>query len=678
VTSGTKITIKQFGSTVGAVVTSVAACSTKCDSKGESLQIINVKGISGAVLQQSYIYSNSSFDIFQRAQPSKSGKEAQKAPIRKDFPEDASGIKPGDCFANSKFGDDSTILVVTETKQLKSMAKEGAWKDQLVVQLKVRADNPHTTIAEGATISTGDKNTIWLEAGELRHPSTSTDEDCIPIKETEVRDVRDDTENATTVVEKITPMTGYVVDMKVVRLRKFSDLWHFGNDSSLFTEGMEGRMEFLNSNITVWPSVETPTLKGSVPLHPYDPAYQKENDPREYIALSNEDVGDAYIGSPVALFTLAAASMGRPGSRSYKVVQVGDFMRTNDGTFVYVRSVLKPIGNKAGTSRKYADGNILVTGTCISEQTTADELPVMTNAAIPLNSLTRGSYDVFQVSKEIYLPESGLGGEKMREQLQGEVRTLYLDATFNGSIFKIETLINLNKQGKDLPLCCVKLPSTSTSKPVRETSSRSASKLVRVVRPKRKRTNEEPPGKKGHFSLEKKTGNANKKRGTEFARARNNDLDYEGNTVKVTPMRGNAESVQMERDLREAMHAKMMAELKLEVAESYHAKLLAAEAQKQTDTKAILERVIEIVDASRMRESELWEKSVKTVEAMSDKATTNMLKVQMTSHGSNAETNILMGTALQNNFLSPSSTDSTLGKQGEPQLRITSTEDATR
>ena len=149
VMSGTKITIKQFGSTVGAVVTSVAACSTKCDSKGESLQIINVKGISGAVLQQSYIYSNSSFEIFQRAQPSKSGKEAQKAPIRKDFPEDASGIKPGDCFTNSKFGDDSTILVVTETKQLKSMAKEGAWKDQLVVQLKVRADNPHTTIAEG-------------------------------------------------------------------------------------------------------------------------------------------------------------------------------------------------------------------------------------------------------------------------------------------------------------------------------------------------------------------------------------------------------------------------------------------------------------------------------------------------------------------------------------------------
>ena len=79
-----------------------------------------------------------------------------------------------------------------------------------------------------------------------------------------------------------------------------------------------------------------------------------------------------------------------------------------------------------------------------------------------------------------------------------------------------------------------------------------------------------------------------------------------------------------------------------------------------------------------MRESELWEKSVKTVEAMSDKATTNMLKVQMTSHGSNAETNILMGTALQNNFFSPSSTDSTLGKQGEPQLRITSAEDATR
>ena len=80
-----------------------------------------------------------------------------------------------------------------------------------------------------------------------------------------------------------------------------------------------------------------------------------------------------------------------------------------------------------------------------------------------------------------------------------------------------------------------------------------------------------------------------------------------------------------------------------------------------------------------MRESELWEKSVKTVEAMSDKATTNMLKVQMTSHGSNAETNILMRTALQNSFFSTSSTDGRMiEEQGEPQLRITSKEDATR
>ena len=656
---GTKVTIKQFGSTIGAIVISVKACNTKFDSKGEGLQIINLKGISGAILQQSYIYSNSSFEIFQRAQPSKSGKKAQKlkAPIQKDFPEDASGIKPGDCFTNSKFGDENTILVVTETKQLTSMAREGAWKDQLVVHLKVRADNPHTKIAEGATISTGDKNTIWLEAGELRQPSTSTDGDCIPIEETEVRD-----ENVTTVVANITPMTGYPEDMKMVRIRKFSDLWHYGNDSSNFTEGMEGRMEFLNSNITVWPSVETPTLKGSVPLHPCDPAYKKENDPREYITLSKEDVGGAYIGGPVALFTLGAASIGREGSRAYKLVQVGDFVKTNDGTFLYVRSVLKPTSNKAGTSPKYADGHIVVTGTCISEQTTTDELPVMTNAAVTLNSLARGSYDVFQVSKGIYLPASGWGGEKMREQLQGTVRTSYLDATFNGSIFKIETLINLNKQGKYLPLCCVKPPNTSTSKPVRKTSSRSSSKVARVPRPKRKRTNEEPPGKNDHFSLEKKTGNANKRRGNEFARAGNNDLDYEGNTVKVTPMRGNTESVQMERDLREAEHAAKMAQMKLEVAESYHAKLLAVETQKQTDTKAILERVIEIVDASRMRESELWEKSVKTVGAMSDKATTNMLKVQMASHGSNAETNILMGTALQNNFFSPSSTDSTLGK----------------
>ena len=149
VKSGTKITIKQFGSTVGAVVTSVAACSTKCDSKGESLQIINVKGISGG-------RTVAKLHLLKLKFRNLSARSAIQ--IWKESSEDASGIKPGDCFTNSKFGDDNTILVVTETKQLKSMAKEGAWKDELVVQLKVRADNPHTTIAEGATISTGDKN----------------------------------------------------------------------------------------------------------------------------------------------------------------------------------------------------------------------------------------------------------------------------------------------------------------------------------------------------------------------------------------------------------------------------------------------------------------------------------------------------------------------------------------
>ena len=72
-------------------------------------------------------------------------------------------------------------------------------------------------------------------------------------------------------------------------------------------------------------------------------------------------------------------------------------------------------------------------------------------------------------------------------------------------------------------------------------------------------------------------------------------------------MKGNTESVQMERDLQKAMHETTMAELKLELAESCHAKLLAFEAQKFTDTKALFERFIELVNGSRMRESALLE-----------------------------------------------------------------------
>ena len=69
---------------------------------------------------------------------------------------------------------------------------------------------------------------------------------------------------------------------------------------------------------------------------------------------------------------------------------------------------------------------------------------------------------------------------------------------------------------------------------------------------------------------------------------------------------------------------------------------------------------------------------MKTVESMSDKTTANMLKVQIASHGSNAVTNILMRTALQNSFFSTSSTDGRMiEEQGEPQLLSKSTEEAT-
>ena len=79
-----------------------------------------------------------------------------------------------------------------------------------------------------------------------------------------------------------------------------------------------------------------------------------------------------------------------------------------------------------------------------------------------------------------------------------------------------------------------------------------------------------------------------------------------------------------------------------------------------------------------LHESALVEKNMKTVESMSDKTTANMLKVQIASHGSNAVTNILMMTVLQNSYFSTSSTDDRMiEEQGEPQLLIKSTEEAT-
>ena len=157
--------------------------------------------------------------------------------------------------------------------------------------------------------------------------------------------------------------------------------------------------------------------------------------------------------------------------------------------------------------------------------------------------------------------------------------------------------------------------------------------------------------------------------------AQKNNSAHNSNTVNDGDVRGNLESAQKARDLQlqKAEYETKIAELKLELVGSYHVKLVANEAEKHTDTKEFYERMIKFLN-----ESALVEKNMKTVESMSDKTTANMLKVQIASHGSNAETNILMRTALQNSFFSTSSTDGRMiEEQGEPQLAIKSREEAT-
>ena len=182
----------------------------------------------------------------------------------------------------------------------------------------------------------------------------------------------------------------------------------------------------------------------------------------------------------------------------------------------------------------------------------------------------------------------------------------------------------------------------------------------------------------GPTTRKKKPEKNNKKPRINLDEAQKSDSAHNSNAADVGAVRGNLESVQKARDLQEAGHETQMAELKLQLAEGYHATALANEAQRLSDANAMVERMMNLLDESRRRESALLEKTIKTSPVMFDKAIANMLKAQMVSGGSNAETNILMGTALQNGFFSTSSTDGRMiEEQGEPQLLIKNTEEAT-
>ena len=267
----------------------MVACK-KLDSMGKDVKILNVNARSGVVLQQSYIYSNSKFEILVR--PDKPNRKKQPGASKKqttfetDFPKAAKDIKPGDRLTNTKIGDNNTILVVVETNETKRLAKSGPWKDQLIVMLTVRPEYPNTDIEEGVTISTGDENTIWLEAAEPDDPSTNSGNDMHIEPKNNVIEIED-------AANEDDAMGGYPYDLVASRVDRKAILngWHFGNDKTRISPEEGGNCECLSGSLTVWPSCNTPTFKGCTPRHPHDPEYSKEDDPREYIAISAVNAG---------------------------------------------------------------------------------------------------------------------------------------------------------------------------------------------------------------------------------------------------------------------------------------------------------------------------------------------------------------------------------------------------
>ena len=586
---GTIISVEQFGSRVGATVTSVVTCK-KVDSMGMSLKVINIKSNSGAVLQESYIYSNSHFDILKRPPSPKSNQNTPDLPT--DLPKNVKDIKPGDRFTNSKHGDDNTVLVVVETKQTKTIAQSGAWKGQVAVNLKVRAEHPNAEIEEGTTISTGDENTIWMESGEREDPSIN---DEMHIESMEDTDVPENVTIAAIGETNDTAMTGYPDDLLVIRQNDSAPGfgWHFGNRRSRY---FEARAEHLSGSLVVSPTVDTPTFKGHIPLHPLDPKYEKSTDQREYVLITARSVGDTYTGGDTALFTLNEASVGRAGSRSYKRAKVGDFQRLNDNKILFVRMLLKPSAYMAGDSFKYGDGHVVAVGTLMYAQTKPEVPPRMANVVVTLNSMS-DSLSVSEVVGEIYLPESGLGGLDMRKQLQGDVRTSFLKDTSNTDIFSIKNIINLSKGGNDLPLCCVEQNTTGKSKNTRHGSKRKGD--VDNALGQKKKTASKNHRLRDALKTKSMLEKENAKLEAKLAQLKKQRLAHDGQTVNEGDMWESAGSQRKSRHAQETESADKTAELKLKMTEASYEKLMASQAQNKSEMQALYERMIENVESSR-------------------------------------------------------------------------------
>jgi len=91
---------------------------------------------------------------------------------------------------------------------------------------------------------------------------------------------------------------------------------------------------------------------------------------------------------------------------------------------------------------------------------------------VTLNSLLSEPLNVSQVSEIIYLHHSGLGGEALRKQLQGPIRTSFIQDTASGDMSNLMSIIDLTKKGENLPLCCMRILTKCSSGPTKCSSKR--------------------------------------------------------------------------------------------------------------------------------------------------------------------------------------------------------------
>lgn len=493
INQGTTISFYEHGGKVTAVVKTVEETDI-ISAVGEELMIIRLSSQRGSTLAQDYIYSNDVFEVLMLGKTAKQ-KLKQKKSDMDDNQKLAPHIECGDRIVSDELGSGNVILVVVKVQKTSKLANVGLWKGKPVLKLTVRAETPNADIPDGSIVSTDSKDLRWIESGDENDPITTLDESKEKgLANQKTLSTNENKHKDTVEVVEQSALDGYPSDMQIARLSMgANEDWFPGigplNPSGSNLDVLGARVEHLNDSTKIAPTYFTPTLKGKHEGKPTEKSHNHDRDRREYLLLQKKNTSASYTGGNTALFTLNGAAKGRFGNRTYNEAVVGQFKKLNNGNFLFIRAIVKPVSNPT-FKQSYGDGHIILFGTEINchEEPTVPGVSNVQNAGFTMRSVTNSPHSISDVAKSTQ--ENGCEASEIaiRRLIQGDSRGLFLKEAADGEAFKPERLVDLDKNGKQAKLHCMNANShkrKATSAPPKKITTAPARKKRTFHRPMR-------------------------------------------------------------------------------------------------------------------------------------------------------------------------------------------------